>query len=90
MQHSKVPLCQWAMAIYTLVSNKKGASAKELASYFRLTHRTAWFLGHRLREGWRPEPIRFIGPVEVDETYVGDKERSKHGDKKLVDRWPEG
>ena len=39
---------------------------------------------HRIRETWAaPASHAFAGPVEVDETYVGGKERNKHERKKL-------
>ena len=44
----------------------------------------AWFPLHRLRETWHtiagPEPMS--GPVEVDEVYLGGREKNKRADKK--------
>ena len=49
----------------------------------KVTQKTAWFMLHRLREAWaHPKEDRFSGPVEVDETYFGGREGSKHAHKK--------
>ena len=45
---------------------------------------SAWFLLHRLRESWRiltgPDPL--AGPVEVDEVYLGGREKNRHAGKR--------
>ena len=48
-----------------------------------VTQKTAWHLAHRIRKAWEYDTGLFAGPVEVDETYIGGKERNKHNSKKL-------
>ena len=38
-----------------------------------INQRSAWFLAHRLRVALSEEGGVFSGPVEVDETHIGDK-----------------
>ncbi len=82
MHRSKLPLRKWAIAIFLLTTNPKGIPSTRLAEYLDVTQRTAWFMGHRIREGWMQGEAMIEGPVEVDETYVGGLERNKHWRKK--------
>ncbi|MCY3811152.1 MAG: IS1595 family transposase [Gammaproteobacteria bacterium] len=72
LRRSHVPLDKWAVAIYIYVTRIKSISSAELAQHIDVTGKTAWFMLHRLREGWDHTGVgKFLGPVEVDETYVG-------------------
>lgn len=77
---SKIPLRTWAFAIWLEATRSKGISSVQLARDIGVTQKTAWFMLHRIRAGWRAQRARdrLEGPVEADETMVGGRERNKH------------
>jgi len=85
MESSHVPLRVWLQAIYLMCSSKKGISTRQLQRTFQCGMKTAWFLGHRIREAMTDLGISDdSGPiggqnkvVEADETYIGGKARNR-------------
>ena len=83
-ESSHVKLHLWLQAMHLLCASKKGMSTRQLQRMLGVGLKTAWFLGHRIREAMKEKRDIFTprmgGPdqvVEIDETYVGRKAESK-------------
>ena len=82
LHSSNLPLSKWAIAFFLYTTNLKGVSSMKLHRDLGIAQSSAWYMAHRIRGMWTAEADKFAGPVEVDETYIGGKERNKHEYKK--------
>ena len=82
---TKMPLRYWIFAIFLFMSHKRGVSSCQLARDLGITQKTAWNMLHKIREFMKSmnnKPIS--GEVEIDEAFVGGKNKNRHKDKKVA------
>jgi transposase len=82
-ENTRTPLQLWFYAMFMFTTTRNGVSAKELQRQLGVTYKTAWRMGHKIREHMAAidgdEPLS--GTVQVDETYIGGYERNAQGGK---------
>jgi len=83
-EDSPIGLSLWLPAIWMMTSGKKGISSYQLGRALGVTQKTAWFMEHRIRLAMKTKSFNapLGGEVEVDETFVGGKEKFKHESRK--------
>lgn len=83
-EKSTVPLQKWFMAIFLFTTDKKGISSYQLMRTLGITQKTAWFMLSRLRNSVHNRvEFEFEGITQVDETYVGGKNKNRSKGKKV-------
>jgi transposase-like protein len=79
-----LPLIVWFHAVALMLNGKKGISAKQMQRDLGIGgYKTAWYLNHRIREAMNEGALpRMGGIVEIDETYLGGRQKGHVGKKK--------
>ena len=73
---SHLPLPKWFIATFLLCESRKGMSANQMKRILGVSYKTAWYLCHRIRATMRDDSPELLGgTVEMDETYVGGRQR---------------
>lgn len=81
---SHIPLRKWFVAIYMFLSHKKGISSVQLHKDITVTQKTAWFMLSRIRYNIKNIKYIVFGDVtQVDETYIGGKNKNRNAGKRL-------
>lgn len=83
-ESSRLPMVKWFLAIYYNGCTKKGVSSHQLAKDIQVTQKTAWFILQRIRQTMKQDPKdKLEGVIELDESFVGGKNKNRHKDKKV-------
>jgi len=80
-EDSPLGLDKWMCAFWMLCNCRNGVSSCEVARALDITQKSAWFLLHRIRTAMTDmtgRKLGNVGPVEVDETFVGGKIKNMH------------
>jgi transposase-like protein len=83
-ENTKYPLRTWFQVLYLMLQSKKGISALQIHRTIGSgDYRTAWYMCHRLRAAMQNgEFLKLTGQVEVDETFIGGKDKNRHWNRK--------
>ncbi len=71
--------------IYYVGTNKKGISSTELSRKLSLRQKTCWFFKRKVMESMKSSKNHPLnGNIEIDETFVGGKQKLKRGRSKSL------
>ncbi len=86
-ENTNKPLRDWFKVAHLMLASKKGMSALQIMRYMGFgSYKTAWLMCHKIRTALIEDVQKLGGIVEVDESFIGGKDKNKHWDKK--DRLP--
>jgi transposase-like protein len=80
-ENTNKPLRDWFKVAHLMLSSKKGMSALQIMRYMGFgSYKTAWGMCHKIRAALIEDIQKLGGIVEVDESFIGGKDKNKHWD----------
>lgn len=81
MHKTHLPLTIWFWAMYLCATDKRGISAKQLATQLELSYKSAWYLLKRIRIAMKKRDESYVlsNLIEMDDAFIGGP---KHGGKR--------
>jgi transposase-like protein len=85
-ERSKIPLQDWFLAFYFVLTARKGVSSIQISKELGITQKSAWLLEQKIRKAMasKKHGQTFKGIVECDETFFGGRKRNKHRDENFI------
>jgi transposase-like protein len=82
-ENTNKPLRQWFKVVHLMLASKKGISSLQIQRQMGFgSYETALNMTHKIRAALMQPETKLGGIVEMDETFIGGKDKNRHWDKR--------